>query len=173
MENKCFPCSLTITTITSPGETSFQPPSLNTVIHIATPEQSDAHKMLDGNPRCFLRIPSSNPNRADKKPQSDVDDRHKNVIHDSIALVVTVAAPPSKRLIVVTINSAKNRTPPEEPTNWPIRMNPMTRVLRRRGFARDKRPLEVVRLTISMDSIVRLMPYATEQKKVVSELIEK
>ena len=157
----------------SPGETSFQPPSPNTVIHIATPEQSDAHKMLEGKPRCFLRIPSSNPNLADRKPQSDVEERHKNVIHDSIALVVTVAAPPSKRLIVVTMNSAKNRIPPEDPTNWPMRMNPMTRVLRRRGFAKDKMPLEVVRLTISMDSIVKLMPYATEQKKVVSELMEK
>ena len=103
--------------MTSPGETSFQPPSPNTVIHIATPEQSDAHKMLEGKPRCVLRMPSSSPNLADRKPQSDVEERHKNVIHDSIALVVTVAAPPSKRLIVVTMNSAKNRIPPEDPTN--------------------------------------------------------
>lgn len=173
MDNKYRVCSLNKATITSPGETSLKPPSLNTVIHIATPEQSDAHKILEGNPRRFLRIPSNSPRRADRKPHNDVEERHKNVIHDSIALDVTVAAPPSRRLIVVTMNSAKNRTPPLDPTNWPMRMNPMTRVLRRRGFAKDKIPFEVVRRTISIDSIVRLIPYATEQKKVVSELIEK
>ncbi len=84
---------------------------------MATPEQREAQRMLDGNPRLFFRIPSNNPSRADRNPQSDVDERHKNVIHDSIARVVTVAAPPSRRLIVVTMNSAKNRIPPEDPTN--------------------------------------------------------
>lgn len=126
---------------------------------MATPEQSDAHKMLEGNPRRFFRIPSRSPSRADRNPQSDVDERHKNVIQDSTALAVTVAAPPSRILMVVTMNSAKNRIPPEDPTNWPMRMNPTTRVLRRRGFAKDKTPLDVVRRTISIDSIVRLIPW--------------
>ena len=61
--------------------------------------------------------------------------------------------------MAVTTNSAKNMIPPELPRSWPMVMNPITRVLSRRGLIIDSTPLAVVLRTISIDSRDKLIPY--------------
>ena len=81
----------------------------------------DRSKRSDGTPPRLLRVLSTRATLANKYPTKEVADMKKNVIQLSTALVDIVAAPPSSKLIVVTTNSARNRMPPELPTNCPNR----------------------------------------------------
>ena len=69
--------------------------------------------------------------------------------------------------MAVTTNSAKNMIPPELPRSWPMVMNPITRVLSRRGLITDSIPLAVVLRTISIDSRDKLIPLGRGNKKMV------
>jgi hypothetical protein len=64
-----------------------------------------------------------------------------------------VPAPPNNKLIVVTTNSARNKTPPELPTSWPTRKKAMITVLRVRGVIIGREDVEEldVRLPTSID----------------------
>jgi hypothetical protein len=62
-------------------------------------------------------IPSIKATLAQRYPQKAAEDKQKKHTHDSIALAEIVPAPPRRKLIEVTTNSAKNKTPPELPTS--------------------------------------------------------
>lgn len=159
--------SLACTITRLPGDTEYQCTRVKTISHIVIAENNDAHSNAEGTPRLFFRMPSSIPNLANTNPQNEVLARQKKVIHDSSAREVTVAAPPRRRLMAVTTNSAKNMIPPELPRSWPMVMNPITRVLSRRGLIIDSTPLAVVLRTISIDSRDKLIPLCRGNKKMV------
>ena len=84
---------------------------MNTPIHIAKDEHKEAHNRADGIPRLLFLTASRSPSLANTNPQNAVDARQTNVIQDSTAREVMVAAPPRMRQTDVTTNSARNVTP--------------------------------------------------------------
>lgn len=78
---------------------------------------SDRSRRNDGTPPRLLRVLSTRATLAKRYPTNDVAERKKKVIQLSTALVEIVAAPPRSKLMVVTTNSARNKIPPELPTN--------------------------------------------------------
>mmetsp|Transcript_5285 Transcript_5285/g.7799 ORF Transcript_5285/g.7799 Transcript_5285/m.7799 type:complete len:86 (+) Transcript_5285:108-365(+) len=60
-------------------------------------------------------IPSRRPILENKKPQNAALDKLPKTNQLSTALVEIVATPPSKKLMDVTINSARKKTPPDDP----------------------------------------------------------
>ena len=67
----------------------------------------------------FWRImPSMRATLPNKYPQNAVDERTKKQLHDSTEDAEIVPAPPKMKLMDVTTNSARNRTPPELPRSY-------------------------------------------------------
>ena len=105
-------------------------------------------------------IPSKRPILAKRKPQNAVVDRLAKHIQLSTALVEIVATPPSKKLIEVTINSARKKMPPDDPMIWPIskeaihRCRPSTLL----SAERPKGLREGISLPVSSVSMDRLNP---------------
>jgi len=67
----------------------------------------------------FCRIiPSIRATLPKRYPQNAVDERQKKRPHDSTELADIVPAPPKRKLMEVTINSARNKTPPELPRSY-------------------------------------------------------
>ena len=74
----------------------------------------------------FCLMPSIRATLANRWPQNAVQARQTKHTQDSIADAEIVPAPPSTRETDVTINSARNKIPPELPTIWPIMKKAMT-----------------------------------------------
>jgi hypothetical protein len=75
----------------------------------------DLNRNDDEGVRVLIFIPSRSPILANKNPQNAAVDKLAKTNQLSTALDEIVATPPSKKLVEVTMNSAKKLTPPEEP----------------------------------------------------------
>mmetsp|Transcript_10472 Transcript_10472/g.15254 ORF Transcript_10472/g.15254 Transcript_10472/m.15254 type:complete len:138 (+) Transcript_10472:131-544(+) len=104
-----------LTIITDGGTSHFQKKSAAIQIQVTT--INDVHRTTDDALRRFKRMPSINATRAKRYPQKAVEDKMKKTPQDSIAEAETVPAPPRIKLMDVTTNSARKRTPPELPTS--------------------------------------------------------